>query len=174
MSLLFAQAEAGAEASAGPAAAIGWIIAGLLILGFAVAILINMRRGKAEVGAELTLARTASYLSDDELEGKKLDRTLGAGLCCSLSSRWRCPCTGSTSRPPGGRHRDAPGSRRPRPRRVRGQGQVRRLPRPRGRRWRQEDPHPQRQRQFVAEVSWQAPALNTVLYRYSKEEVLDI
>jgi mono/diheme cytochrome c family protein len=77
---IFAQAAAGADTS-NAASTIGWVIAILLIAGFFVAIAINVRRGRHEVGAELELAPNRKpYLSDEELEGKKLDRTLGAGL----------------------------------------------------------------------------------------------
>lgn len=177
MSLLLAQAEAGAEASAGPAAAVGWVIAGLLILGFAIAILINMRRGKAEVGAELTLAPNRKpYLSDDELEGKKLDRTLGAGLVLlaiislALPMYWLY----EPARQEGAiemRHEEAV---------ARGLAVYEVKAKcvdchgPEGVGGAKKTPILNDNGQFVAEVSWQAPALNTVLYRYSKEEVLDI
>ena len=60
---------------------IGYVIAVILMLAFAVAILINMRKGRAEVGSEIELAANRKpYLDDDELETKKLDRTLGLGL----------------------------------------------------------------------------------------------
>ena len=63
------------------ASAIGGVIAVVLIGGFIIAVIANMRRGRAEVGAELELAANRKpYLSDEELEGKKLDRTLGFGL----------------------------------------------------------------------------------------------
>src|SRR3954453_13403711 len=63
------------------ASAIGGIIAVTLIVGFAIAVVANMRRGRAEVGSELELAANRKpYLEDEELEGKKLDRTLGLGL----------------------------------------------------------------------------------------------
>lgn len=175
MPMLFAQAAA--EASAGPAAAIGWVIAGLLILGFAIAILINMRRGKAEVGAELTLApNRKQYLSDEELEGKKLDRTLGAGLVLlavislALPMYWLY----EPARQEGAiemRHEEAV---------ARGlaiyevKAQCVSCHGPAGVGGAKKTPILNDNGQFVSEVTWQAPALNTVLYRYSKEEVLDI
>lgn len=61
--------------------AMGYVIAIVLLVAFAVAILVNMRKGRAEVGAEVELApNRAPGMSDDELETKKLDRTLGLGL----------------------------------------------------------------------------------------------
>ena len=63
------------------ASAIGGVIAVVLIGGFFIAVLVNMRKGRAEVGSELELAANRKpYLSDEELEGSKLDRTLGFGL----------------------------------------------------------------------------------------------
>ena len=55
-----------------------------------------MRRGRAEVGAELELAANRKpYLSDEELEGRKLDRTLfGAAVLLWPSSPSPCRCTG--------------------------------------------------------------------------------
>ena len=42
---------------------------------------INVRQGRAEVGSEIELAPNRKpYYSDEELEGKKLDRTLTFGL----------------------------------------------------------------------------------------------
>ncbi len=76
--------------------AIGWVIFAVLTIGFFTYLFINLRRAKPEVGSELELAANRMpYLPDEELEGRKLDRTLG----CSSSSAWRSRCTGSTSRP---------------------------------------------------------------------------
>ena len=60
---------------------IGLIIVVLLMAAFAIAILVNMRKGRAEVGSEIELAANRKpYMDDEELETKKLDRTLGLGL----------------------------------------------------------------------------------------------
>lgn len=60
---------------------IGYVIAVILLLAFAAAIVVNMRKGRAEVGSEVELAPNRKpYMDDDELETKKLDRTLGLGL----------------------------------------------------------------------------------------------
>jgi mono/diheme cytochrome c family protein len=54
------------------------VIAVLAGVAFA---LINMRQGRAEIGSEIELAPNRKpYLSDEELEGRKLDRTLSLGL----------------------------------------------------------------------------------------------
>lgn len=66
---------------ANAARTIGIVLGVLLLLAFAIAILFNMRKGRAEVGSEIELAANRKpYLDDEELETKKLDRTLGAGL----------------------------------------------------------------------------------------------
>lgn len=60
---------------------IGYVVAVILLAAFAVAILVNMRKGRNEVGAEIELAPNRKpYMDDEELETKKLDRTLGLGL----------------------------------------------------------------------------------------------
>jgi len=60
---------------------IGYVIGVVLLVAFAVAIVVNMRKGRAEVGSEIELAANRKpYMDDEELETKKLDRTLGLGL----------------------------------------------------------------------------------------------
>jgi len=59
----------------------GYVVAVLLLLAFVVAIAVNVRKGRAEVGSEVELAPNRKpYMDDEELETKKLDRTLGLGL----------------------------------------------------------------------------------------------
>src|SRR6478752_2467847 len=59
---------------------------GLLVFGLAIVIalvyaFINIRQAKPEIGSEIELAPNRKpYYSDEELEGKKLDRTLSFGL----------------------------------------------------------------------------------------------
>ncbi len=169
MHLVFAQAAPGSAASA-----IGWTIAVLLIIGFFVAILINVRRGRAEVGAELELAANRKpYLSDEELEGKKLDRTLGAGLVLLAMISIAVPMYwlyeparqegaiqmfdeeaithGEAIYTVKAKCVDCHGAK--------GVGGVK------------ETPLLNANGDFIANVKWQAPALNTVLYRFSKAEV---
>jgi len=56
----------------------------LLLLAFLIGLVyafINIRRARPEVGSEIELApNRRPYLSDEELEGRKLDRTLSLGL----------------------------------------------------------------------------------------------
>jgi mono/diheme cytochrome c family protein len=56
----------------------------ILLVAVAIAVVyafVNIRQGRAEVGSEIELAPNRKpYLSDEELEGRKLDRTLSYGL----------------------------------------------------------------------------------------------
>jgi mono/diheme cytochrome c family protein len=170
-------AAAGEAAGGGAASAIGWTIAILLIVGFGIALFINSRQARPETGAELELAANRKpYLSDEELEGKKLDRTLGAGLVLlafvsiSLPLYWlyeparqegaiemfedQAIAFGKKVYEEKANCASCHG-----PEGVGGVASTSLL---------------NEQGQFVETVSWQAPALNTVLYRYSKEEIYDI
>jgi mono/diheme cytochrome c family protein len=62
--------------------AVGWVLFAILFIGVVVYAMVNiMGWGKAEVGSEIELApNRMPYLSDEELEGPKLDRTLAWGL----------------------------------------------------------------------------------------------
>jgi mono/diheme cytochrome c family protein len=174
MTFVFAQEAGGAAAGNTAASAIGWTIAFLLIAGFAIAVLINVRRGRDEVGAELELAPNRKpYLDDEELEGKKLDRTLGAGLLLLAMISIAVPLYwlyeparqegmveqfkedsiryGSEVYTTKARCADCHGPA--------GVGGVK------------ETPLLNANGQFLAQVKWQAPALNTMLYRFTKEEV---
>jgi mono/diheme cytochrome c family protein len=173
LALVQAAADA-AEPAPGPASQIGWAIAGLLIIGFVVAIVINSRRARPEVGAELELAPNRKpYMSDEELEGKKLDRTLGAGLLLLAMISVAVPMywlyeparqTGAIEN----RHEEA----------VAFGLEVYEVKAkcaechgPKGVGGAKETPILNEKGEFVGTYTWQAPALNTVLYRYSREEV---
>lgn len=156
------------------ASAIGGVIAVVLIVGFIIAVVANMRQGRHEVGAELELAANRKpYLSDEELEGKKLDRTLGFGLvllgviALALPLYWLAEpgrqsgaverfkeeaiARGEVVYDVKAKCSDCHGPA--------GVGGVRSytLLNANG--------------DFFAQVEWKAPALNTVLFRYSKDEV---
>lgn len=170
--VLFAQEEGSTASSA-----VGWAIFALLVVGFGVAVILNARRGRQEVGAEIELAANRRpYLSDEELETKKLDRTLGWGLALlgvigvALPLYWLAEPSrqegaveqyqrtfisrGEEIYVNGAQCASCHG-----PEGVGGAAQTSLL-NDRG--------------EFVAQVSWQAPALDTVLYRYSRDEVYDI
>jgi mono/diheme cytochrome c family protein len=156
------------------ASAIGGVIAVVLIGGFFIAVVANMRKGRAEVGSELELAANRKpYLSDEELEGSKLDRTLGFGLvlliviAVALPIYWLAEpgrqsgaveqfdkefvSRGQTIYDVKAKCSDCHG-----PKGVGGVKDYTLL---------------NANGDFVKQVSWKAPALNTVLYRYSKDEV---
>jgi mono/diheme cytochrome c family protein len=61
---------------------IGLVLGVIVLFGFVVYVLVNvLRSGKPEVGSEIELAPNRKpYLSDEELEGPKLDRALSWGL----------------------------------------------------------------------------------------------
>lgn len=156
---------------------------GLIILGIAFVIgityaWVNIRQAKPEIGSEIELAANRKpYLPDEELEGKKLDRTLSLGLLglfvvgIGLPLYWlQEPSrqeneTGNIARKfvDRGEEMFAPteeggfncafchGSE--------GVGGV--------------APYTitDAEGRFVKQVDWQGPALNTVLLRYSRDEV---
>jgi len=60
---------------------IGWVIVFISVLIAVVYAFVNIRNGRKELGSEIELAPNRKpYYSDEELEGKKLDRTLTFGL----------------------------------------------------------------------------------------------
>ena len=60
---------------------VGYLVAVVIIGGFLVYALVNVRRGRAEIGAELELAANRKpYVDDEQLEGRVLDRALTWGL----------------------------------------------------------------------------------------------
>jgi mono/diheme cytochrome c family protein len=156
---------------------IGWTIAILVFVGSAIAIFINIRRARPEVGSEIELAPNRKpFLDDDALETRHLDRTLFLGLlflgavAVALPLYWLYE-----------------------PARQEGaveQGQEIAIERgekvynvdancaachgPEGVGGAKEYTILNDAGEYVDTVSWQAPALNTVLFRYSKEEVLFI
>jgi mono/diheme cytochrome c family protein len=158
-------------------AAIGWTIFAIIVIGFAIGVFMNVRQGRAEVGAEIELAANRKpYLDDDELETRVLDRTLGFALVLlgvigvTLPLYWLYEPgrqegaveqfqdtfveRGEEIYTVGAQCANCHG-----PEGVGGAAAV---------------PLLNDRGEYVAEVSWQAPALDTVLYRYSREEVFDI
>jgi mono/diheme cytochrome c family protein len=183
MDLTFVLAQAGesgaaGEASGGGAAsAIGWTIAVLLIVGFVIALFINARQARPEIGSELELAANRRpYLSDDELEGTKLDRTLGAGLVLlafvsiSLPLYWLY----EPARQEGAIEQFHEDAIRFGKRVYEEKANCASCHGPEGVGGVAATSLLTEGGQFVKTVNWQAPALNTVLYRYSREEIMDI
>ena len=153
---------------------IGYTLAVLLIIGFAIAVALNMRKGRKEVGSEIELAANRKpYYDDDTLETRKLDRTLQLGLltliviAVALPLYWLAEPGRKDDRIEGwndtfikrGEELYNEGANCAACHGPEGTGGAATytLTAANG--------------DFAASVSWQAPALNTVLYRYSRDEV---
>jgi len=160
---------------ANAARTIGIVLGVLLLLAFAIAILFNMRKGRAEVGSEIELAANRKpYLDDDELETKKLDRTLGAGLVIlavigiAFPLYWLAEPSRQTNAV-GAFKEEA--IKRGENIYING-AQCANCHGPNGvggaANYTITDPATG---DYVSAVSWRAPALNTVMYRYTPEQV---
>lgn len=154
---------------------IGYVVAGILLIAFVVAIAVNMRKSRAEVGSEIELAANRKpYMDDEELETKKLDRTLGLGLVAlgvialALPLYWLAEpgrqddmvqhfedvaiSRGEEIYTVGAQCANCHG-----PNGVGGVASYTILDPATG--------------AYVDQVQWKAPALNTVMYRYTPEQV---
>ena len=61
--------------------AVGFVILAIVVIGFVLWFFANLRAGREEVGSEIELAANRKpYLSDEELEGKKLNAALFSAL----------------------------------------------------------------------------------------------
>jgi len=153
---------------------VGYTLAVILIVGFAVAVFLNMRKARKEVGSEIELAANRKpYYDDDTLETRKLDRTLLLGLltlgviAVALPLYWLAEPGRQDDRVEGwnetfvnrGEELYNEGANCAACHGPEGTGgaSTYTLTSPSG--------------EFISQVSWQAPALDTVLYRYSRDEV---
>jgi mono/diheme cytochrome c family protein len=151
---------------------IGYVIAALLLVAFVIYLYINYRQARPETGAEIELASNRKpYLEDDELETKKLDATLGIGLvtlavvAVALPMYWLAEpgrmdgAIDTFDRSFEHRGEDIYVEFCSGCHAAGGVGGItsQTLTTPDG--------------DYIAAVDWQVPALNTVLYRYSREEV---
>ena len=60
---------------------IGLVILAIVLVGFVLYIVLNAKSAEPELGSEIELAANRKpYLSDEELEGTKLDLSLGWGM----------------------------------------------------------------------------------------------
>ncbi len=154
--------------------AVGTVIALALVAGFVVYAAFNVRAGREEVGSEIELAANLKpYLDDDELETTKLDRTLTFGLLTlaivgiGLPAYWLAEpgridgaveefdrvfvTRGEEQYTEGSACNSCHG-----PEGVGGVAPFTIL----------DDDS-----EFVAQVEWKAPALDTVMLRYTRDEV---
>ncbi len=156
---------------------IGLGIALVTFFGFAVAIYANSRKSKDEIGSEIELAANRKeYLDDEDLEGPRLDRSLTFALVSLLFIS--IAFTFYTVAEPGRQEgavavRNATFERRGENTYVNGAGCVACHAADGGG---GEAPFVLQDGdgQFIANVSWTAPALNNLLLRYSEEEVTHI
>ncbi|MGI9624457.1 MAG: c-type cytochrome [Acidimicrobiales bacterium] len=154
---------------------IGLVIALVVAGGFAIYVLVNLFKGKAEIGSEIELAPNRKpYLDDEELETKKLDISLAAGvvtlaiIAVALPLYWLgepgrqegyIELTSRQSADRGGEQYEelcvnchgAEG--------VGGATSFTVL---------------DEEGRFIATVNWAAPALNNIMYRFSEDEVLHV
>jgi mono/diheme cytochrome c family protein len=153
---------------------IGLVIALLAVLAVIVYAAFNIRAGRDEVGAELELAANLKpYYDDDELETKKLDRALTAGLAglvlvgVGLPAYWLAE--------PG--RQEGAVAQFARVAVSRGEelytagAQCNACHGPDGVGGVASHTILDADNEFVAQVNWLAPALDTVMQRYDEEEV---
>ncbi len=153
---------------------IGFVILAIVLVGFVVYLVLNARSASGEVGSEIELAANRKpYLPDEELEGSKLDKSLLAGLAMlavigvGLPLYW----LGEPGRHEGlisdtdrvfadrGGELYTEGADCQQCHGAEGSGGAAPVT------------ITDSEGNFVATVSWAAPSLNTVLSRYSEDEV---
>ncbi len=154
--------------------AIGFVVLAVVVIGFVVWLIANLRAGSDEVGSEIELAPNRKpYLSDDELEGKKLNLALysAAGLLAIIGVALPLYWLAEPGRQDGavemyqetfvrrGLELYETGAQCVTCHGGAGSGGSATFI------------VNDQNGQFVDEVSWTAPALNNVLYRYSEEGV---
>ena len=154
--------------------AIGTVIGLLAVVAVLVYAAFNIRAGRNEVGSELELAANLKpYYDDDELETKKLDRALTAGLAglvlvgVGLPAYW----LGEPGRHEGAEEQflsvfESRGEE------LYTEGaQCNACHGPEGVGGVASHTILDSDNEFVAQVNWEAPALDTVLLRYDRDEV---
>jgi cytochrome c553 len=157
--------------------AVGAVLAVLTMIGFVAYVIANVRAGRDEVGAEIELAPNRKpYLDDEELETTKLNRTLASGVVLlgivsvGLPLYWLAE--------PGRQE----GAEADMLRKFEERGleqyeegsQCANCHGPEGSGGQAPYVLLDANGQFVANLEWRAPALNTVLLRFSRDEVFDI
>jgi mono/diheme cytochrome c family protein len=153
---------------------VGAVIAAVILIGFVIYVAVNIHAGRAEAGSEIELAPNRKpYLDDEELETSKLDRTLRWALIALVIVGVGLPLywLNEPSRMSGavegfddkfvsrGEEIYTEGS------------QCENCHGPDGTGGQAPYTITDAENKFVAQVNWRAPALNTVLLRYSRDEV---
>ncbi|MEM9468272.1 MAG: cytochrome c [Actinomycetota bacterium] len=156
---------------------VGLVILAIVFLGGLVFIYFNIRSARDEVGSEIELASNRKpYLSDEELEGKKLDLALGSSLvlltivAVTLPLYW----LGEPGRHEGrdldtwrifnnrGEEIYIEGAQCVSCHGAEGAGGV------------VNTAITSESGEFVAQVNWKAPALNTLMSRHTEDEILHV
>ena len=156
---------------------IGLVILALVFIGGAIYIYFNIRASRGEVGSEIELASNRRpYLSDEELEGKKLDMALGSSLAMLTVIAVVLPLywLGEPGRHEG---RDVETWRifTNRGEEIYLEGaQCVNCHGPDGAGGVVSTAITSETGEFVAQVNWKAPALDTLLSRHTEDEVLHV
>ena len=156
---------------------IGLVILAIVFLGGIVYIYFNIRSARDEVGSEIELASNRKpYLSDEDLEGKKLDLALGSSLvlltivAITLPLYW----LGEPGRHEG-RDLDTWRIATNRGEEIYLEGaQCVNCHGPEGAGGVVNTAITSSSGEFVAQVNWKAPALNTLMSRHTEDEVLHV
>jgi len=154
---------------------IGFVILAIVFLGGLVYIYFNIRSARDEVGSELELASNRKpYLSDEELEGQKLDLALGTSLVLLTITAVTLPLywLGEPGRHEG-RDIDTWRIFTNRGEEIYVEGaQCVSCHGSEGAGGAVSTAITSSSGEFVAQVSWKAPALDTLLSRFTEDEVL--
>jgi len=153
---------------------VGAVIAAIIVIGFVVYVIVNINSGRPEAGSEIELAPNRKpYFDDEELETRKLNRTLRWALISLVIVGVGLPLywLNEPSRLSGA----VEGFQRKfvsRGERTYTEGsQCVNCHGPDGTGGQAPFTITDADNKFVAQVNWRAPALNTVLLRYSEDEV---
>jgi cytochrome c553 len=157
--------------------AVGTVLAVLALVGFVIYVVVNVRAGRAEAGSEIELAPNRKpYYDDDALETTKLNRTLASGVILLAVIAVGLPLYWLNE--PGRQSGAVEGAQRTFVARGLAQyeeeSQCVNCHAAEGAGGQAPFTILNADNQFVAQVNWMAPALNTVLLRYSREEVAQI
>jgi cytochrome c553 len=163
--------------SASTVTVVGAVIAAIIVIGFVVYVIANIRSGRPEAGSEMELAPNRKpYFDDEELETSKLNRSLRWALISLVIVAIGLPLywLNEPSRMSGavdgfqdkfvsrGEEAYTEGS------------QCENCHGPDGTGGQAPFTITDADNQFVAQVNWRAPALDTVLLRFSEDEVTDV
>ncbi len=154
---------------------IGYVILAIVFLGGLVYIIFNILSAKDEVGSEIELAANRRrYLDDSELEGKKLDMALGSSLVLLTITAITLPLywLGEPGRQDG-RNLDTWRIFGDRGGELYSEGaNCAACHGPDGTGGSAPIAITSESGDFVAQVNWKAPALNTLLSRHTEDEVM--